>query len=278
MVVDRLNGEQRREKARLIEEALRYNENGDWSGAVAANQAALEIDPDDVATLNRLGRSLSKLGRLREAYDAYERARQLDPANAVALRHVTRLTAILEAAQTDTVAPADTSELRADHFIMEIGRSAVLSLDNVANVETLATMMPGDLLELRPDGPYLRLFTRSGAAIGTVPVERAHRLLELMAAGNEYSAVVLSAGVDNVRVLIRESYRSPETRGKLAFPAITRQPTEARAAARRADVVASLDDEFTAEPDIDEDVDEDETEVTTTEALADQDEGDDTEE
>ncbi|MDQ3855570.1 MAG: tetratricopeptide repeat protein [Chloroflexota bacterium] len=276
MSIDRVDDEQRREKARLIEDAISQSESGSWADAVATNQAILDIEPDDVLALNRLGRALTKQGRLREALDAYDRARQADPANAIALRNTARLNAILNEMDADTVDTVDSSELRPDHFIMETGRSAVLALDNLAEIHTLATVLPGDLLELRPDGPYLRLFTRSGAAVGTVPAERAHRLIELMSAGNEYTAVVVNSSVEGVRVLIRESFRSPQTRGKLAFPAIVRQAPESRAASRVGEA-AVVEDEFAAEPDID-DEDVEEPEVTSTEALAEQDEVDDTEE
>ncbi|MEJ7652213.1 MAG: tetratricopeptide repeat protein [Chloroflexia bacterium] len=117
-------------------------------GSGERDSEVLAMDPEDIAAFNRLGRSLTKLGRLRDALDAYTRATTVDAANAIALRNSTRLRAILETAGTETVEAANPSELRADHFIMETGRSAVLELENLAPVAGLATVLPGDVLEI----------------------------------------------------------------------------------------------------------------------------------
>jgi len=262
VTIDTLGTEERKQKAVLVEEAVRHSENGAWEEAVSANSEVLAMDPEDIAALNRLGRSLTKLGRLRDALDAYTRATTVDAANAIALRNSTRLRAILETAGTETVEAANPSELRADHFIMETGRSAVLELENLAPVAGLATVLPGDVLEIQSDGPYLRLYTSSGAPLGTAPAERSHRILELMSAGNEYSAVVVSATHDSVLVLIRETFRSPESHGKLPFPPVGRTTAEARPT-RAVGAAAVLEDEFTAEPDIDDDDEVEDGDVTT---------------
>ncbi len=276
MTLDTLDDDQRRQKAELVEAALDQSERGLWSESAESNRAIVDLDPRDVSAHNRLGRSLTKLGRLREALDSYQRAVEVDPANAIALRNSARLQGVLENLEADTVAPANSSDIRADNFVMETGRSAVLELEDLSPADQVATILPGDTLELRVDGPYLRLYTLTGNPVGVVPARQAHRLIELLTAGSEYSADVVSASVNGVEVLIRETYRSPETRGKLPFPAVTRQAPESRAALR-ATLAASLDEEFVHEPDIDEDDSEDTDENATT-TLPDSDDSDDIEE
>lgn len=276
MTFERPENEQRQEKTRLFEEALDQSERGLWPESAASNQALLEIDPLDVSALNRLGRSLTKLGRLREALDAYERAKSIEPANAIAIRNSARLQGVLETLGADTVAGADSSEVRAENFIMETGRSAVLMIEGLNNPEQIATILPGDMVDLKPEGPYLKMYTISGGEVGMVPAERAHRLLELIAAGNIYSAVVVNASTEGVRVLIRESYRSPETHGKLPFPTVSRQAPEARMVARDANLGVLTEEEIVREPDIDDDAEE--PDENATEPLAETEEAEEPEE
>ncbi len=274
MTLDSLNTDQRRQKSALTEAALQQSEQGLWSECVETNQAILEIDSSDVSAHNRLGKALTKLGRLREALDSYERALAIEPANAIAQRNATRLRDVLATLDSDTVQPSDPLEIRAENFIMDTGRSAVLTLEDLSPVQQTATILPGDTLELRVEGPYLVLYTSSNDQVGLMPPERAHRLIELMNAGNRYSAVVLNASTDGMDVLVRETYRSAETRGKLPFPAVTRQAPEG-AMARRAAPTAGLEDDFTTEPDVDEEAED--PDDSQTEPLVEADDTDDEE-
>lgn len=276
MTIEDFTTEQKRPLPQLLEDALEQSEKGQWSESIETNRAILALNPEDVSALNRLGRSLTKLGRLREALEAYDGTIAIDPANAIALRNSARLRGVLENLQDDTVTAVSSSDVRAEHFIMETGRSAVLSLEDLSPVQQLATILPGDMLELKPDGPYLRVYTAGGEPVGMVPAERAHRLLELMAAGNTYSAVVLNASVEGMRALIRETYRSPQTHGKLPFPAVTRQAPEARVTPRSAELGIEADEEFLGEVDIDEDVEE--RDETATESLSEPDDVEEPEE
>ena len=275
MTFDTMNSDERREKLRLIESALDESEQGLWDQSVGTNQAILEMDAEDVSALNRLGRSLTKLGRLREALNSYERSLTVDPANAIALRNAARLRDVLDRLDTEEVPAADALEVRAEHFIMDTGRSAVLSLEDLSPAQQIATLLPGDSLELRAEGPYLGAYSSSGDQVGLIPADRAHRLIELIQAGNRYSAVVVHASVDGVDVLVRETYRSPETHGKLPFPALVRVPSESRTAARAARTPVA-DEEFLSEPDVDDEAEE--TDDAQTEPLAETDDADEVEE
>ncbi len=278
LTFDTLDSNQKHRKSELLEAALEQSERGQWAESVESNRAILEIDPRDASAYNRLGRSLTKLGRLREALEAYQRSVEVDPANPVALRNSVRLRGVLENMDGDTVPPADPLDIRAENFVMETGRSDVVTLEDLSPAPQIATLMPGDSLELRAEGPYLRLYTTGGERVGLVPAKVAHRLLELIAAGNMYSADVVRANVDGVLVLLRETYRNPATRGKLPFPTVTRHAPESRAALRDAALVAAVDDEFVGEPELDDDEDVDDTDEVQTETLPDTDDTDDVEE
>lgn len=270
------DAEQRRRKAELLDRALEQSEMGEWAEAAATNRAILEFDAEDVQAHNRLGRSLLKLGKLREALESFEGAVAVDPADAIALRNRARLQGVLGAGAEDEVEPARTGESRAENFVMETGRSTVVPLEDLSPSGQFATLLPGDSLQLRSDGPYLRVLTEAGERVGTVPASGAHRALELMAAGNEYSADVLSASAEGVRVLLRETHRTPETHGRLPFPAVPRTAAESRAAARAAAAITvPVEEEFVAEADVDDDARTDEADDNATESLPDTDDTED---
>ncbi|MDQ3327806.1 MAG: tetratricopeptide repeat protein [Chloroflexota bacterium] len=267
--------EETRTRAQLLEAALEQSEQGLWNESLQTNRTMIEMDPNDVSAHNRVGRSLTKLGRLREALDAYRHAVEIDPSNAIALRNSARLRGVLESVDAEVVGESDPVNIRAENFVMETGRADVVELEDLSPPQQIATILPGDSLQLQVDGPYLRLFTRSGDAVGLVPSKTAHRLIELIREGNEYSADVVNASLDIVRVLLREIYRSPETHGRLPFPTLTRLAPENRAALLGSAVSASAGDEIMAETDPDDDTDD--SDDPQTEPLTEPDDTDDSE-
>lgn len=278
MINSTLTNEDQREKARLSEQALAQSRAGEWEESVETNQAVLALDPGDVVALNRLGRALAKLGRIREAADAYQRAAEADPANGIAARNLARLTQLLEQLQGDVVEPAVTEPAQGDRFIMEAGRSAVLRLEELAPASALASVMPGDVLEVRAEGPYLRLYAANGLRLGTVPADRAHRVIELMQAGNRYSAVVAAASVEGLYVLLQETYQSPEAHGKLAFPPTKRTQAADRVPIVREPTLGAADSEDTQDSDLIDDEDVEAGSDADAESLTESDAFDDTEE
>ncbi len=269
------DSEETRTRAQLLEAALEQSEQGLWNESLQTNRTMIEMDPNDVSAHNRVGRSLTKLGRLREALDAYRHAVEIDPSNAIALRNSARLRGVLESVDAEVVGESDPVNIRAENFVMETGRADVVELEDLSPPQQIATILPGDSLQLQVDGPYLRLFTRSGDAVGLVPSKTAHRLIELIREGNEYSADVVNASLDIVRVLLREIYRSPETHGRLPFPTLTRLAPENRAALLGSAVSASAGDEIMAETDPDDDTDD--SDDPQTEPLTEPDDTDDSE-
>ena len=55
-----------------------------WDEAAVVNQELLDVIPDDVEALNRLGKALSETGRYAAARKALEAALKVSPSNAIA--------------------------------------------------------------------------------------------------------------------------------------------------------------------------------------------------
>ena len=84
----------RRQRSR---QAIDLAMQGCWQEAITANKAILEDFSTDVDAYNRLGRAYIELGNYAQAREAYSRATELDPYNAIAKKNLQRLNYLGEA-------------------------------------------------------------------------------------------------------------------------------------------------------------------------------------
>ena len=184
-----------------------------WEEAVVLNRQILEMTPNDVDTLNRLGKALLELGRLREARDHYGRSIELDPVNTIARRNLDRLANV-----TEDEARRDTGgKVAQDLFIEEMGKSGTSILHGVAE-EMLARLVAGDEVYLKVEGTVLNVETGKGELIGTVEPKLGLRLTRLIQGGNRYAAAIKSVSDVGVEIIIKEIFRDPN-QTRLSFPA-----------------------------------------------------------
>lgn len=196
--------------------AINLAMEGRWREAVSVNQAIIENFPSDVEAHNRLGRAYMELGQYQLARQAYNRAIELDPYNAIAEKNLRRLDNLGE----EATATEDASPLvEPNVFIEEIGKAGVVNLDYLAGKETLAKVDAGDKLGLKVDGSSLSVENSSGAYLGRVEPAHSRRVAKLIKGGNQYSVIVISALEDRLVVIIREIHQHPSQSGRLSFPA-----------------------------------------------------------
>ncbi len=79
-------------KHRWEVQAIKLAMENQWEKAVKVNQDILEWFPKDVEARNRLGHSLTKLGRYPDALAAYRISLELDKSNLIARKSICRLT------------------------------------------------------------------------------------------------------------------------------------------------------------------------------------------
>ncbi|MFO7996928.1 MAG: tetratricopeptide repeat protein [Dehalococcoidia bacterium] len=221
--------QQGEEKARLrrelSKEAVDLALQGRWEEAESINRSILEQFPVDAETYNRLGRALTELGDFDGAREAYFKALELVPDNAIARKNLARLTSLSEsmAALSNNRQKALTSKGQArkvalDLFITEMGKAAVVDLQNVASGDVLAKMAFGDQVQLEVIGQRLIVKSEDGDRLGEVDPRQGLRLVQLMQGGNRYDAAILNAGENKVQVVIKEMYQHPSQAGRPSFP------------------------------------------------------------
>ena len=192
---------------------------GKWREAVEANQAILAGLPADVPeqrvdALNRLGRAYMELHEYKEAREAYQKARDLDPYNSIADKNLKRLAA-LKAERVH--APEEGAIVEPRYFIEETGKAGVVRLTNLAPRPVIARMVAGDRVNLEASDGNLIATDSAGTFLGQIEAKHGQRLARLMAGGNRYMASVVSATDSGLQVMIREEYQDPSQLGQLSF-------------------------------------------------------------
>ncbi len=197
---------------RQAKEAVSLAIQGRWEEAVAVNAAILQIVPEDVEANNRLARALMETGNHAGAREAYERTLKLDPYNNIAKKNLKRL-AELEAIQPKE----DRHKVIADVFVEETSKARICNLINLAPRETVATMAPGEPVNLEVEGQKLFAKNAHGEYLGEVEPQYGLRLVKLIEGGNRYSGAVSSLVNNELKILIREIYQDPSQAGRLSF-------------------------------------------------------------
>ncbi|MBI3979549.1 MAG: tetratricopeptide repeat protein [Chloroflexi bacterium] len=210
-----------RSRKQRTDQAIALAMQSRWDDAARANRAIIELFPDDVDSYNRLGKALTELGRYAEARDAYARALQIDPNNAIARKNLPRLDQLAKAQPAARVDKVDRVDPRL--FIEETGKTGFTLLHHLAPRDVLAKMTAGDQVYLKPHGRGMRVENASGESLGEVEPKLALRLVNLMKGGNRYAAAITAIESDQVRLILKEVYQHPSQAGRVSFPA---KPTE----------------------------------------------------
>jgi tetratricopeptide (TPR) repeat protein len=203
-------------RRRSAKEAIALAMQGRWEEAVITNRSIIEVFPNDIDALNRLGKALTELGQYGQAGETYGRAMEIDPKNGIASRNIQRLSLL-------NGAPAMPAQRRQrvipQLFIEETGKAGVVSLEQPAPPEVLAEMAAGDPVYLRFKGQGLIIESKHGEYLGRVHPRIGVRLAKLMDGGNLYTAAIASLVDSEVKVIITEAFQHPDQAGRPSFPA-----------------------------------------------------------
>lgn len=203
-------------KRDLSRDAIALALKGDWERAAEVNRAILELFPDDVDALNRLGKALLELGEYREAEATFNRVIGISPYNSIAKKNLARLSQLenTPAPSKPMRKPGGTPKL----FIEESGKSATTVLHKPAADPVVARIAPGDPVTLVAEKNAIAVKTREDEYLGQIEPKMGTRLVRLMNGGNQYEAAIVSINGHNISVIIRETSRHPNLQNVCSFP------------------------------------------------------------
>ena len=201
-----------------VDHAIQLAMQNKWAEAIEVNRRIIETFPSDSdltgPAYNRLGRALREQGKYREARDAYRKAVEIDPNNAIAQKNL----ASLETLDIESAGAAATEKVDARLFIAESGKSGPATLVAVHDRSVIAKMAVGDQVYLQPEGRALYARNARGETLGQVEPRLAQRLIDLLNGGNKYAAALMSVDETAPRLIIHETFQDPSQAGKVSFP------------------------------------------------------------
>jgi hypothetical protein len=246
------SGEHLKPRSQYVEEAVQLAVAGRWEEAVEVNRLLLEHFGPDQEAHNRLGKSLTEMGRLAEAKAAYEATLALNPLNSIAIKNSAKLTQLL--AGSEGLAVAGT-KLDVNLFVEEMGKTISTTLDDVTEADICNKVAPGDQAELRLNGDTVVVETTRGVRLGLLEPKLARRLIKFIQGGNRYQAAVTTCDGSTIKLMIRETYQDVKFAGKPSFPIRRKREVDFRPYSKESWIERDLDgftDDERDEPDIDE--------------------------
>ena len=251
-----LSDETRRARARhYTQQAISLAMQSRWQDAAELNRQIVELTPNDAEAYNRLGKAHTEMGQIAEAREAYESALRADAANLIAQRNLERLSRITDAEAAE-LARKSGQKLDPRFFMEETGKTTVVTLQHPAGPAVLATLTAGDQAKLERQDNAVAVTTMEGTYIGRLDDQMAARLTRLMQTGNEYQAGVVGVDGNTVRLIMRETFQSPENAGRISFPSRGSAESLPRPYLREGLLRRSADEEDEDEVDVDLDADE----------------------
>src|SRR5215212_4397154 len=157
-----------RQRMRRIrsEKAIQLAMQNKWQEAADTNRQILEQFPEDVDTLNRLGKALLELGHYADARSQYQKAAGIDPSNGIAVKNLARLTKLADESAEAPATAVHSKQVDPSLFIEESGKTAVTDLVDVARFQEIGTLTAGDKLELKVESGVVRVVAPSGEPVG----------------------------------------------------------------------------------------------------------------
>lgn len=189
---------------------------GHWKEAIRVNESILNLFPTDMEARNRIGKAYLELGQYQEALGAYRSALEIAPNNAIARKNIRRLENLMASAAPPVKRRAE--RISPHLFLGEMGKTAITTLRQPAPPSVLASFAAGDPVSLLVDKGVVRAVSETGEVLGILEPGLGRRIVNLQNAGNRYVAALIAVDDNQVKVIIRETYRHPSQAGRPSFP------------------------------------------------------------
>jgi len=181
-----------------------------WHEAISLNQEILELLPDDIPTLNRLGIALTMAKQNKKAIENFKKVLTIDPHNHIAKNNLTRL-------KSNKKQGLANPYLQTVSFIEEPGKSKVVPLVSQGEPKVFSLLNIGEPVELTTSKHKVKVI-KDKVFIGYLPDNISHRLLKLISSGYKYKTVMKSVNPKNPQVFVQEVHTSKRLHGIPSFP------------------------------------------------------------
>ncbi|MFZ5376750.1 MAG: tetratricopeptide repeat protein [Patescibacteria group bacterium] len=194
----------------LQKQAVQAAKNLSWQEAIGVNQEILEIEPNNIAALNRLGVAQMQLGETKQAEKTFQQVMSIDKSNIIAQKHLNNI----KKNQPTNIAGFSSD----NYFIEEPGKTKIVELQRLNGKSVLSKLKIGETCLVNPKNRYISIELSGGERIGTLPDDLSFRLSKLIERGNEYSCIINSCSEKTCLVQIRETKKSKKNEHVQSFP------------------------------------------------------------
>lgn len=200
----------------LEKQAIKAALDNNWGRAIEANLSILKNNPDDISSLNRLGKSYWENGDPKKAATAFRKVLKIDKLNQIALKSLSRLSD-----NNGQNSPSPSTPVKRRVFIEEPGKTKTVKLAKIATPEILSQLDSGEVLQLVPKKRAIQISSSSGTYLGIIPEDLSLRLINFIEGGNQYEAFVKSVDNQQLEILIKESFRNEKFANQPSFTSTT---------------------------------------------------------
>lgn len=198
--------------ATLARRAISLALAGSWDEALKVNLEILKETPEDLDALNRLARTYSELGKIREARSTAEKVLKLDPVNTIAQKCLEKWKSVNKV--NKNLAPTSSS----DAFLEESGKTKLVTLLHLGDEKLFVNLDPGEEVKIFPHAHRVSIITQDGKYLGRLPDDLAARLRTMLKAGNKYQVLIKSIEPREITVFMREIERGENAPSSPSFP------------------------------------------------------------
>lgn len=175
---------------------------GNWEDAKKINEQILEIEPNNIGALNRLGYALIQLGNPRLAKQSYEKVLTFERFNPIALKYLQLLKSKITPHLVSPTNPGD--------FIEEPGKTRSTGLQKLADPAILQSIPTATKCNLVVKNHRVNVMVAaSNTYLGCLPDDLAFRLQKMIVVGNQYTVYVQSTTKKSCQVFLKEILHNP---------------------------------------------------------------------
>lgn len=194
-----------------IEAALAYK----WEEALKINKKIIKSDPCNVDALNRQAKAYIELGRYKLAKKYYCQVLKFDPYNPIALKNLKIIKSFKSNGQN--FVDYGGGKLSPSLFLQEPGKTKVVNLLNVAEPQKLSHAFCGMKVKMIVKNRKITIADLYENYLGVLPDDISHLLFKLLKGGNKYELFIKSVRVNNLSIIIKETFRSKRFKNQPSF-------------------------------------------------------------
>lgn len=199
--------------AHAIAAALAQN----WKEAIRINTALLKKTKNDLESLSRLGYAYLQTGQIAQAKRTYQKILRIDAYHQVAQKNYKKLASIKMKVITKKARTTISPLL----FIEEPGKTKIVPLVNLAPLQQLSSLSPGQEVFLKARNHAVEVRSENNIFLGRLPDDLSFKLLKLLAGGNRYQVIVRGVAKNILTVIIREIHRGKRFANQPSFTSTT---------------------------------------------------------